>query len=113
VASAQSLVAHGAHAYYRGPFQYPGRPRAVATGSLGRLTLEVAHRVSYADLADFFYVWLRRSLGTFYPELFKTMLTPKAAELVATPYRFEGSKSKAKEFFETGLGKSFEFKGFP
>ncbi len=64
--------------------------------------------VGYADLADFFYVWLRRSLGAMYPDLFKTMLVPKAAELVATPHRFDGSKSRAKEFFEIGLGKSFE-----
>src|SRR5258708_14094117 len=63
--------------------------------------------IGYADLADFFYVWLRRSLNSVYPELFKTMLVPKAQELVATPYRFEGSKSKAQEFFETGLGKAF------
>jgi putative DNA methylase len=64
--------------------------------------------VGYADLSDFFYVWLRRSLNTIYPELFKTMLVPKAQELVATPYRFGGSKSKAQEFFETGLGQAFE-----
>lgn len=64
--------------------------------------------IGYADLADFFYVWLRRSLSSVYPDLFKTMLVPKAQELVATPYRFGGSKSKAQEFFETGLGKSFE-----
>jgi putative DNA methylase len=64
--------------------------------------------VSYADLSDFFYVWLRRSLGSIYPELFATMLVPKAQELVATPYRFDGSKSKAQQFFETGLQKAFE-----
>ncbi len=64
--------------------------------------------VGYADLADFFYVWLRRSLSSIYPDLFKTMLVPKAQELVATPYRFGGSKSKAQEFFESGLRKAFE-----
>ncbi|QBD80735.1 DUF1156 domain-containing protein [Ktedonosporobacter rubrisoli] len=64
--------------------------------------------VSYADLSDFFYVWLRRSLSTIYPQLFKTMLVPKATELVATPYRFEGSRSKAQAFFEKGLGEAFE-----
>jgi len=64
--------------------------------------------IGYADLSDFFYVWLRRSLHSVYPDLFKTMLVPKAQELVATPYRFGGSKSKAQEFFETGLGKAFE-----
>src|SRR2546428_4438979 len=45
---------------------------------------------------------------SIYPDLFKTMLVPKAQELVATPFRFEGSRSKAQEFFETGLEKAFE-----
>jgi putative DNA methylase len=63
--------------------------------------------IGYADLSDFFYVWLRRSLGDIYPEVFGTMLVPKSAELVATPYRFGGSKQKAQEFFESGLGTAF------
>ena len=63
--------------------------------------------IGYADLSDFFYVWLRRSLGGIYPEIFGTMLVPKAAELVATPFRFGGSKKKAREFFERGLGTAF------
>src|SRR6266704_5575055 len=41
--------------------------------------------IGYADLSDFFYVWLRRSLISIYPDLFKTMLVPKAQELIATP----------------------------
>jgi putative DNA methylase len=64
--------------------------------------------IGYADLSDFFYVWLRRSLGDVYPELFGTLLTPKTAELVATPYRFGGDKAKAEAHFETGLGSAFE-----
>ena len=64
--------------------------------------------IGYADLADFFYVWLRRSLNKMYPDLFSTMLVPKTQELVATPYRFGGNKNKAQQFFETGLGKAFE-----
>jgi len=59
--------------------------------------------ISYADLSDFFYIWLRQSLKNTYPKLFRTMLVPKAEELVATPYRFDGSKQKAKEFFEDGM----------
>ena len=60
--------------------------------------------IGYADLSDFFYVWLRRSLREVYPSLLSTMLTPKAEELIASPYRHDGSKQKAAEFFETGLG---------
>ncbi len=63
--------------------------------------------IGYADLSDFFYVWLRRSLGHIYPELFATLLVPKAEELVATPYRFDGDKEKAQEFFEDGLFQAF------
>lgn len=63
--------------------------------------------IGYADLSDFFYIWLRRSLGTVYPGIFSTLLVPKAQELVATPYRFNGDKEKARYFFENGLRKAF------
>lgn len=59
--------------------------------------------IGYADLSDFFYIWMRQSLKNIYPDLFSTMLVPKADELIATPYRHEGSKEKAKKFFENGM----------
>ena len=59
--------------------------------------------IAYADLSDFFYVWMRQSLQTTYPDLFATMLTPKTPELIASPYRFDGSKVKAKQHFEDGM----------
>ena len=59
--------------------------------------------IGYADLSDFFYVWMRQALKRTYPNLFRTMLVPKAEELVATPYRFEGSVEKARNFFEDGM----------
>lgn len=62
--------------------------------------------IGYSDLSDFFYVWLRRSLRDVYPELLSTLLTPKAAELVANPYRHDG-KVGAKEFFEEGFRRVF------
>jgi putative DNA methylase len=58
--------------------------------------------IGYADLSDFFYVWLRRSLRSVFPELFATLAVPKAEELVATPYR-HGSKQKAETFFLYGM----------
>ena len=58
--------------------------------------------VGYADLSDFFYVWLRRSLRPVFPELFATLTVPKAEELVATPYR-HGSREKAEVFFLGGM----------
>jgi len=58
--------------------------------------------IGYADLSDFFYVWLRRSLRSIYPELFATLAVPKAEELVATPYR-HGGKEEAETFFLDGM----------
>ena len=59
--------------------------------------------IGYANLSDYFYIWLRQSLKTTYPQLFRTMLVPKMEELVATPYRFEGSRERARHFFEDGM----------
>ncbi len=61
--------------------------------------------IGYADLSDFFYVWLRRSLKGIYPNLFATVATPKAEELVATPYR-HGGKEAAEKFFLEGMKKA-------
>ena len=58
--------------------------------------------IGYADLSDFFYVWLRHSLKPVLPNLFTTLAVPKAEELVATPYR-HGSKEKAETFFLDGM----------
>lgn len=58
--------------------------------------------IGYADLSDFFYVWLRRALQPVFPELFGTLAVPKAEELVATPYR-HGTKEKAETFFLDGM----------
>ncbi len=64
--------------------------------------------IGYADLSDYFYVWLRRALRHVHPDIFATMLTPKGEELVATPYRFDGDRRAAEEFFERGLRQTFE-----
>ncbi|MCF4995225.1 DUF1156 domain-containing protein [Pseudomonas syringae] len=58
--------------------------------------------IGYADLSDFFYVWLRRSLRSIFPDLYSTLAVPKAEELVATTYR-HGSKEKAEAFFLGGM----------
>ena len=57
--------------------------------------------IGYADLSDFFYVWMRQSLKDTYPEMFSTMLVPKAEELIATPYRHDGSTEKQKTSSKT------------
>jgi putative DNA methylase len=62
--------------------------------------------VPYADLSDFFYIWLRRSLSGIYPDLFGTVLVPKARELVADPFR-HGGRDASRRFFEEGMGQVF------
>jgi len=64
--------------------------------------------ISYADLSDFFYIWMRYCIKDIYPKLFRTMLAPKVEELVATPFRFAGSVEKARDFFENGMLKAFK-----
>lgn len=63
--------------------------------------------IGYADLSDFFYVWLRPSLKSVYPELFLTLAVPKAAELVAESYR-HGGKRAAETFFLEGMTKAMQ-----
>lgn len=58
--------------------------------------------IGYADLSDFFYVWLRRSLRSVFPDIFSTIAVPKTEELVATPFR-HGSKEQAETFFLDGM----------
>lgn len=62
--------------------------------------------VSYAGLSDFFYVWLRRSLGSVVPSILGTVLTPKSDELIADPYRHGGSVA-AEAYFERGFVEVF------
>ena len=62
--------------------------------------------IGYANLSDFFYGWLRRSLGDILPSLFPTVQTPKADELVADPYR-QGGRAEARHFFENGFRQVF------
>lgn len=61
--------------------------------------------IGYADLSDFFYVWLRKTLRPIFPGLYATIAVPKAEELVATPYR-HGGKEGAEAFFLDGMGKA-------
>jgi adenine-specific DNA methylase len=64
--------------------------------------------VPYADLSDFFYVWFKKTVASFYPDFFSTPLTPKLNEAVANPVRFNGDKNQAKIHFEKMLYDSFK-----
>lgn len=59
--------------------------------------------IGYADLSDYFYIWLRKSLRSVFPSVFSTMLVPKSEELVAIAYRFDGNKEAARDYFEDGM----------
>ncbi|MDR1186034.1 MAG: DUF1156 domain-containing protein [Bifidobacteriaceae bacterium] len=94
----------------------PARPHATASqedaASRDYLSIVVStdppyyDNISYSELSDFFYVWLRRSLRDVYPETLGTVLTPKAQELVANPYR-HGDRAGAERFFVEGFNRVF------
>jgi len=63
--------------------------------------------ISYADLSDFFYVWLKRSVGFLYPEHLAGELTPKRREAIVAPYRHDGDKDQAREFYEAEMEAAF------
>jgi putative DNA methylase len=63
--------------------------------------------IGYADLSDYFYVWQRLSLRDVFADVFSTLLVPKSAELIASPYRFNGIKAAAEQHFESGLLNAF------
>jgi putative DNA methylase len=63
--------------------------------------------ISYADLSDFFYVWLKRSVGFLYPDHLGGQLTPKRNEAVVAPYRHHGSKGEARAFYEQMMASAF------
>jgi putative DNA methylase len=78
---------------------FPVRPIVISTDP------PYYDNIGYADLSDFFYVWLRRSLVGIWPDLFRRLTTPKDRELVATPYR-HGGKAEAEAFFMQGMGEA-------
>jgi putative DNA methylase len=63
--------------------------------------------VPYADISDFFYVWLKRTIGHIYPEHFTSECTPKKNEAVADPIRYSGNREKAKKAYEAMMAQSF------
>lgn len=75
---------------------YPIRPIVISTDP------PYYDNIGYADLSDFFYIWLKRSIAVIWPKLFRRLTTPKAEELVATPYR-HGGREQAEAFFMHGM----------
>ncbi len=95
-------VAAGYGSNFGASNQMDATSQTVSTGKVVSTDPPYYDNIGYADLSDFFYVWLRRSLKPVFPDLFATLAVPKAEELVATPYR-HGSKEKAETFFLDGM----------
>ncbi|WP_413874611.1 DUF1156 domain-containing protein [Albidovulum sp.] len=97
----------------------PGQVRQMDAQSISMLPNSVVStdppyydNISYADLSDFFYCWLRPALRDVYPDLFGVLATPKTDELVATPYRENRGKLAAEEFFLRGMKSAIEKMAF-
>lgn len=88
-----------------GAFQSDAQSQAVSTDKLISTDPPYYDNIGYADLSDFFYVWLRHALRDIFPNMFGTMAVPKTEELVATPYR-HGGKEQAEKFFLAGMTKA-------
>jgi putative DNA methylase len=82
--------------------QQDAQTQKISTGKLISTDPPYYDNISYADLSDFFYIWLRKSLKPIFPGLYATLAVPKAEELVATPYR-HGSSDAAESFFLDGM----------
>jgi len=82
--------------------QADAQSQKISAGKLISTDPPYYDNIGYADLSDFFYVWLRRSLRPIFPTLYATLAVPKAEELVATPHR-HGGKDKAEVFFHDGM----------
>jgi adenine-specific DNA methylase/very-short-patch-repair endonuclease len=82
--------------------QVDAQSQTISSGKVISTDPPYYDNIGYADLSDFFYVWLRRTLRPIFPDLYATLSTPKAEELVATPYR-HGSKQAAERFFMDGM----------
>ena len=80
--------------------------QSISAGKLISTDPPYFDNVPYADLSDFFYVWLRRSLRSIFPNLFATLAVPKTTELVAAPYR-HGGREEAERFFLDGMARAF------
>lgn len=98
----------------RGNMTSSARQIDAATGANGIQNFLVStdppyyDNIGYATLSDFFYVWLRRTVGNVYPDLFSTVLAPKIQELTAAPEKFDGDRTRARDHFETGFQNAFQ-----
>lgn len=110
--SLSESVAWTAEAIEGSPVALPSAPATVAMADARRSCQQTAcfstdppyyDNIGYADLSDYFYVWMRRALKDIATAEFRTLLVPKAEELIAASHRSDGDMRAAREFFENGL----------
>jgi putative DNA methylase len=99
--------------------QGTGYPATVDRGSATQMAFETEYfdaiitdppyydNVSYSNLSDLFYIWLKRSIGQLYPEHLSGLLTPKKKEAIAAFYRHGGNKDEARQFYEMMMAEAF------
>lgn len=97
-----------------------GRPATVVRGSATALPFDdesmdavvtdppYYDNIAYADLADFFYIWLKRSVGPLYPEHFSGEMSPRRREAIVARYRHDGDQEAARAFYEDQMQLAFE-----
>jgi putative DNA methylase len=103
LAKALAKVFEQTQPWFRGSVaQADAQTQTVSRGKFVSTDPPYYDNIGYADLSDFFYVWLRRALRPVYPDLFATITVPKGEELVATPFR-HGGKVEAEAFFLDGM----------
>ena len=109
-----SVVLNGIFkAFDKNTFKYPDTPASIIQNDAANFSALAGgvvistdppyyDNIGYADLSDFFYVWMKSSLSPIFPQIFSTLAVPKTEELVATPYR-HGGKEEAETFFLQGM----------
>ena len=88
-------------------FQYDAQIQSTSNSKIVSADPPYYDNIGYAELSDYFYVWLRRSMRSVFPELFATLAVPKVEELVASPYR-HGGQEKAEMFFLQGMSRAMQ-----
>jgi putative DNA methylase len=103
MAKALASAFGGTKPWFRGhALQAAAQTQTISKGRFVSCDPPYYDNIGYADLSDFFYVWLRRSLRSVFPELLSTISVPKSEELVATPAR-HGGRDRAEQFFLDGM----------
>lgn len=100
---ALTKIFHSTQSFFRGfVYQSDAQRQTISSGKFVSSDPPYYDNIAYADLSDFFYVWVRRTLRHVFPDLLATIAVPKSEELIAAPYR-HGGKDQSEAFFLSGM----------